>query len=128
MLKYIIGVTICYTNKRISYEKKQELELRKNYFIYDCLKNRLKVFTSTEIIACLDFSTSTWFNGYDKKYYIDKGALFYCLHGLLAYLFMFLYLIRHKGENNSLSFLEKMKYMKDGYLIMKEGSIYGKKY
>ena len=97
-------------------------------FIYDCLKKKIKVFTSTKTIACVDFSTSSWFKGYNKKFYFDKGALFYCLHGYFSYLFIVIYLLRHKFENNELSFLEKFNLMRMGYLIMKEGNIYEKKY
>ena len=38
--------------------------------------NGLKIFTIPKTIAAISFSNSTWFNGYDKKYYEDTGALF----------------------------------------------------
>lgn len=89
-------------------------------FIYDCLKNKLKIYTSDKIIANVNFETSSWFAGYNEKYYFDKGALFYCLHKKNAILFMFIYIIRHKNENN-MKFFKKYKILKKGYLEMKKG-------
>lgn len=44
-------------------------------FIQDCIKRGLKVYTSTANIACVEQSGSTWFRGYDDKYFFDKGVL-----------------------------------------------------
>ncbi len=48
-------------------------------FIADLLKNRLKVYTYPAVIATVDQTESTWFKGYTKKYFYDKGAFFSAL-------------------------------------------------
>ena len=48
-------------------------------FMYDCLRKGLKVYTSPEKIADVYNYNSTWFKGYNKKFFEDKGALFAAL-------------------------------------------------
>lgn len=83
-------------------------------FIYDCIKNGFKLFSNPIKICKCDFSSSTWFNGYNEKYYFDKGALFYQLHGKYALLFSFIYLIRHKSEQTTLNFFSRLRIMNNG--------------
>lgn len=45
-------------------------------FINDCLKKGLKIYTSPDQIGTVRQETSTWFNGYNKKYFHDKGVLY----------------------------------------------------
>ncbi|MDE8332117.1 glycosyltransferase family A protein [Erysipelothrix rhusiopathiae] len=46
-------------------------------FLNDCLEAGLKIVAVPDVIARLEDSRpSTWFKGYDEKYYFDKGALF----------------------------------------------------
>ena len=67
-------------------------------FIKDCLDSKLKVFTYPKVIATVDQSSSTWFNGYSEKYYYDKGALLKVLFSRM-YPFFALYLsIRLKSK------------------------------
>ena len=77
-------------------------------FIYECVKKELRVYTSSVVICEVDFSNSTWFKGYNEKYYFDKGALFYQLHGRYAFLFSIIYLIRHKNETTNLTNNQKI--------------------
>lgn len=91
-------------------------------FIYDCLKNKLKVYSSPEVIAEVDMSSSTWFKGYNEKFFYDKGALFYCLHGNIAILFMVIFLIRHKNYGE-LSFFKCLFQMIKGYKSIRKGDL-----
>lgn len=45
-------------------------------FMNDCLKNKLKIYTYPDTIACVKQDESSWFNGYNEKYFSDKGAIF----------------------------------------------------
>ena len=83
-------------------------------FIYDCLKKKMRVYSSPLVIADVDMSTSSWFDGYNKKFFHDKGALFYALHNNFAPIFMIIFLIRHKNYGN-LSFYSCLSQMKKGY-------------
>lgn len=65
-------------------------------FITDVLKNKLKVYSSTDVIAEIYENGSTWFNGYNKKYLYDRGALFRAIGGNKATLLNLQFVIRHR--------------------------------
>ena len=44
-------------------------------FVQDCLKSGLRVYKSPIIMSVMKQDSSTWFKGYDEKYFHDKGAL-----------------------------------------------------
>lgn len=44
-------------------------------FIADCIRNKLRVRTSTKLIAKIYNDDSTWFTGFDEKFFYDKGKL-----------------------------------------------------
>ena len=44
-------------------------------FLADCLRHKLNVFTVPIKIGVVDQSKSSWFSGYNEKYFKDKGAL-----------------------------------------------------
>ncbi len=44
-------------------------------FIRECLKNNLKLYTYPFILADVYQEKSSWFEGYNDKYFYDKGAL-----------------------------------------------------
>ena len=49
-------------------------------FLRDCLKAGLKVIAIPEYIAELnDTRKSSWFSGYNRKYFFDQGCLYYSL-------------------------------------------------
>lgn len=51
------------------------------FFLYDCLKRGLKIYAVPTVIARLqDNRPSTWFVGYDEKYFRDKGTLYYLMY------------------------------------------------
>lgn len=52
-----------------------------NIFLYDCLKNGLKIYYEPQSIARLHMGDSSWFNGFDEKYFLDRGAVYYELFG-----------------------------------------------
>lgn len=50
-------------------------------FLRDCIKKGLKVYAVPAALAEIDNeSESTWFKGYNEKFFYDKGALYACLH------------------------------------------------
>lgn len=44
-------------------------------FVQDCLKAGLKVYKSPLVVSTMAQEDSSWFNGFDEKYFKDKGAL-----------------------------------------------------
>jgi hypothetical protein len=59
-------------------------------FLFDLLKNGVRVYKVKDKIADVLQSSSTWFNGYTDQYYIDKGALYCAMTGKLARIAVFL--------------------------------------
>ncbi len=83
--------------------------------ICDMLKKGLKLYTYPETIAVVDQSDSTWFKGYNKKYYYDKGVLFAAISKKAAKLLCLQDIIRHRNYKKSgLTFFEAYGLMKKG--------------
>ena len=56
-------------------------------FIRDCLKSGMKMYRTTVMIGREEprpGGESTWFKGYDEKYFFDRGVLYAYLYGALA--------------------------------------------
>ena len=84
-------------------------------FIVDDLKKGLKVYGVNVLIGNASNSSSTWFKGYDEKYFFDKGALFTCISKRFRHLLFVQYLLRHRGVCNNIN-------MFNAYRIMLKGS------
>ncbi len=74
-----------------------------NIFLTDCLKKKLKIYAVPVAIAKLtDERTSTWNNGYDKKYLKDQGGLYKSIsHSFWKLLCLQDAIRRHKSYNTS---------------------------
>lgn len=83
-------------------------------FLYDCLNAKMNIFTSPTVIASVSFSKSSWFKGFNEKYYFDKGALFQMLYKNKSIIFMIAFIIKNRKENNNLSFFRKINLMIQG--------------
>lgn len=83
-------------------------------FIVDCLKNKMKLYSSKEKIGYISHSKSTWFNGYNEKYFFDKGALFCAISKKMSYLLCFQYLLRHRYVLEEIKFNSALQLMING--------------
>lgn len=84
-------------------------------FIVDCLKNKLKIYSSPKNLGRIRSDESTWFKGYNEKYFFDKGALFTAISMRFRRILILQYLLRHKET------LKDIK-LKEAYKIMLRGS------
>lgn len=67
-------------------------------FLADCLKKGLKIIAIPEYIASLtNERESTWFQGYNEKYFIDKGVFFATLSSKWAKLLCLQFAIRRQS-------------------------------
>ncbi|WIV12077.1 glycosyltransferase family A protein [Proteiniborus sp. MB09-C3] len=82
-------------------------------FIADCLKNGVKIYGDTSKIAEIHQNRdSTWFTGFNEKYFFDRGALFGALSRKLSWVLILQFAVRkHSMYKNELSFREALKYM-----------------
>lgn len=81
-------------------------------FISDCIKSGLKVYCSNALIGKVKQNSSTWFKGYTKKYFVDRGILYRKIFGVLfvPVSIRFLFKIRNSFENE-ITFKTALKYM-----------------
>ena len=64
-------------------------------FLKDCLKYGMKVYAVPVEIGAETERESTWFHGYDKKFFFDRGVLYHFLYGKLAYPMAVRFLLAH---------------------------------
>ena len=81
-------------------------------FIVDMIKNSLKIYSSHANLGTVYNKSSTWFKGYNEKYFFNKGALFTAICKPLRIPLIVQYLIRHRERGRCmkeriLAFLEE---------------------
>lgn len=81
-------------------------------FIASCLKNGFNIYAVNETIAKLeDERESTWFKGYDSKYFNDKGILYYTMSKKLYKFLCLQDAVRHHKRYGNQSIFEIYKLM-----------------
>lgn len=91
-------------------------------FIRDCIRKGLKVVAVSDFILKLnDLRPSTWFRGYDQKYFEDMGSSYYYHFKSLANLCVMLQLFkRRKAILENYSFVQAWRFAKIGIRKFKE--------
>ncbi len=90
-------------------------------FIRDCLKSGLKVYKVPVTIGAEKERPSTWFQGYNEKFFFDRGVLYSHLYGACNRIMGLRFLLAHKEE------LCKEIPLKEAYAIMVRGMKEGKR-
>lgn len=91
-------------------------------FLAEAIRKKLKIYTYPASIASVDQSNSTWFDGYNEKFFFDKGALISQVFPFFQYIFILFYFpLRFKS---SLSTVMKQKLMLIGSRMYKHGISY----
>lgn len=65
-------------------------------FLIQSRRYGLKIFENSGYIAEVDFSSSTWFKGYNEKFYFDKGVYLALAYGKMAYFYMFYFILQSR--------------------------------
>ena len=69
-----------------------------NKFLMDCLRAGLKIYYVPQIIGRVTHQKSTWFHGYNEKFFYQRGGATRQLLGLpLALLYAFYYVIKKRA-------------------------------
>lgn len=97
-------------------------------WLADARRKGLTLYVSKETIGTVFFEQSTWFTGYDEKYYYGQGALYYSArpHTFFVWLCYSLYRTRGRGD---LTVFEKAQWIlrgRDGYRCMLSFDAYRK--
>lgn len=75
-----------------------------NLFIIQCLKKGVNGLASKEIIGTVQQEESTWFKGFDEKYFFDKGVLMKQCFGPWAKLLLIALLAKNGRQTQELGF------------------------
>lgn len=79
-------------------------------FVHQCIKAGLRAYSSPRVIGSVKQEESTWFNGYNEKFFYDKGALFKYLSPNMYYLLIIQFILRkYQSFKNNKSRLELIK-------------------
>lgn len=67
-------------------------------FLSDCLKKGLRIVAMPDFILSLQPSESTWFRGYDERYFVNKGKMYYRIFGSLYLIISIQDAYRHRDR------------------------------
>lgn len=84
-------------------------------FLKDCMKNGLKVYCVPVSVGEERVRESTWFHGYNEKFFFDRGVLYYYLYGRLKKVIALRFLLKHRAV------MCREISWKDAYKLMKAG-------
>lgn len=89
-------------------------------FLNDCLDKDLRIYAYPAVIAHLqDERESTWFHGYNDKFFFDKGVLYYLLNRKLGGLFAGYHCIKHCKKYRTYGCFNAWKQMYRGFQYAK---------
>ncbi len=84
-------------------------------FLKSCLDNGLKIYAVPYALAFLnDDRPSTWFNGYNDKYFFDKGVLYSCLYKKMTCIMCFYHCFKHRKKYKEYGWFKGYKMMVNG--------------
>lgn len=67
-------------------------------FIRDCLKAGMKIKALPVTLGEEVVRPSTWFHGYNEKYFYDRGVLYVYLYGCMAKVFALRFVYKHRNK------------------------------
>lgn len=91
-------------------------------FLRDCLKAGLKMYATDVVIGREEAGESTWFFGYNKKFFYDRGVLYHYLYGAMAKVWGLRFLLKNKATMcKEIPFKHAYRYLKEGIYFAKHG-------
>lgn len=67
-------------------------------FLKELIEKGFKLYKSPKTIGIVDMSESSWFNGYNEKYFYDKGALVACMYPHYKYILFIIQSIKNSKK------------------------------
>lgn len=83
-------------------------------FLSTILDNGLTIYASPDIIATVEQKSSTWFKGYDKKYFFDRGVLYTQIFKFPRLIGLIQLIRKRKSLGDTVSFCDKFKCFCEG--------------
>lgn len=82
-------------------------------FIRDCLKAGLHIYAHEHVLGACAKDSSTWFTGYDEKYFFDLGAILACAFPVAKHLYKW-HFIRKLRRRTTLSLSTVLRQLRLG--------------
>ncbi len=84
-------------------------------FLKEFMDKGYKVYTAPVTIGSEIAQESTWFTGYDRKFFFDRGVLYYYLYGKFAPLMSLRFLLAHRSKMcQEITIKKAFQYMCEG--------------
>ncbi len=84
-------------------------------WLTEAMRKGLVFYVSKENIGTVDFGTSTWFDGWNERFYFGKGAFYEALHKKTRVLW-FMYFALRTHRKSMVNFSDRIKWMHRGSL------------
>lgn len=89
-------------------------------FLSDCLKAGLKMYATDVVIGREEAGESTWFFGYNQKFFYDRGVLYHYLYGAMAKVWGLRFLLKNKATMcKEITLKQAYRYLKNGIYFAK---------
>ena len=89
-------------------------------FLQDCIKKKLKVYSTRTMIGEVTHKRSTWYNGLNDKYFFDKGVLFSTMFPKMCVAYSLVHCVKQHKRYSDYGWL-------NSYLQMRKGIHHRKK-
>lgn len=90
-------------------------------FLKEFMSKGYRVYTAPVTIGREEAGASTWFAGYNEKFFADRGVLYHYLYGKMSWLMSLRFLLAHKAVFcKDITVRQAYEWMKQG---MREGSV-----
>lgn len=90
-------------------------------FMHDIYKSGAKIYRTTTILGIVNHKESTWFTGYNDKYFFNKGILFSFITPRLFSKMIYRYhILKHRREYKKYGLLKAYKMMLKGLNSIKD--------
>lgn len=83
-------------------------------FINDLLKLKIKLYASPTLLSYINQGESSWFKGYNEKYFTSIGYVYSRIYGKFALLAIYRRAYRLKNKTKDFTFSKMVKIMKKG--------------
>lgn len=82
-------------------------------WVNEAKRKGMTFYVSKEIIGKISFDESSWFTGYDHKFFYGKGAFCAHVHPAFTFVWLMYYALRYKSHKE-MTVTEKLLWMKHG--------------
>ena len=92
-------------------------------WLIEAKKKGLNFYVSDKTIGSISFENSSWYSGADEKFYYGKGAFYQAVHKNSQWLWRLYFALRTR-KSGTLTFSQKMRWMKAGAFGFKKQQAY----